>query len=96
MAKKKDTEGAPDFEHALEELEGLVERLERGELSLEESLAQFERGIELTRACQQALADAEQRIEVLMDRAGTRELAAFEPDAAHGADGADSEDDESA
>jgi exodeoxyribonuclease VII small subunit len=77
MASNKTPDPRPEFERSLEELETLVERMERGELSLEESLAQFERGIELTRNCQRALADAEQRIEVLMDRAGTRDLEAF-------------------
>ena len=80
MARKKTPDPRPEFERSLEELEALVERLERGELSLEESLAQFERGIELTRNCQTALAEAEQRIEVLMDRSGTRDLEAFDSD----------------
>jgi exodeoxyribonuclease VII small subunit len=80
MAKKKAADASPDFERSLEELETLVERLEGGELSLEDSLAQFERGIELTRHCQRALADAEQRIEVLMEQAGTSELQPFDPD----------------
>jgi exodeoxyribonuclease VII small subunit len=56
---------APDFEAALVELEGIVQRLEQGDLSLEESLRQFERGVALTRTCQKALRQAEQRIRVL-------------------------------
>ena len=56
----------PDFEKALAELESLVENLERGELPLEETLKQFERGIELTRSCQKALQAAEQRVEILL------------------------------
>ncbi len=56
----------PDFEKALSELETLVENLERGELPLEETLKQFERGIELTRSCQKALQAAEQRVEILL------------------------------
>ncbi len=55
----------PDFEAALAELEQIVERLEQGELSLEESLRQFERGVELTRSCQKALRQAEQKISIL-------------------------------
>ena len=55
----------PDFETALSELEQIVLRLEQGELSLEESLRQFERGVELTRGCQRALRRAEQKIQVL-------------------------------
>ena len=61
---KKTTQ--PDFEKALSELESLVENLEKGELPLEETLKQFERGIELTRSCQKALKSAEQRVEILL------------------------------
>lgn len=56
----------PDFEAALAELEKLVERMESGEQSLEEALKSFQRGIELTRACQQGLKEAEQRVEKLV------------------------------
>lgn len=52
----------PSFEAALEELETIVERMEDGEPSLEESLKLFERGMDLTRRCQKALDEAEQRI----------------------------------
>jgi exodeoxyribonuclease VII small subunit len=55
----------PDFEAALAELEEIVHRLEQGELSLEESLRQFERGVILTRSCQKALRQAEQKIRIL-------------------------------
>jgi exodeoxyribonuclease VII small subunit len=55
----------PDFEASLAELEQIVERLERGDLPLEESLRQFERGVELTRSCQKALRQAEQKISIL-------------------------------
>lgn len=58
------------FEDALAELETLVVGLESGEQSLEESLAQFERGISLTRHCQQSLKSAEQKVQVLMQDAG--------------------------
>ena len=54
------------FEDALAELEGIVQRLEKGELALEESLAAFERGIGLVRSLSQRLADVEQRVEVLL------------------------------
>ena len=57
-----------DFEAALSELEALVERLESGELTLDASLGAFESGIHLTRACQRALANAEQRVRVLLER----------------------------
>ena len=56
---------APDFESALEELEQLVEKLEAGELTLEDSLAAFERGVTLTRHCQQALEAAQLKVQTL-------------------------------
>jgi exodeoxyribonuclease VII small subunit len=57
----------PDFEKSLTELESLVERLESGELSLDESLAQFKRGVELARHCQDVLNKAQQTVEKLLD-----------------------------
>ena len=57
----------PSFEDALEELETIVERMEDGEPSLEESLKLFERGMDLTRGCQKALDEAEQRIQSLAE-----------------------------
>lgn len=57
----------PPFEEALAELESIVAALERGEMSLEESLAAFERGIGLVRLCQQALDRAEQRVRILTE-----------------------------
>lgn len=64
MAKKTPT-NPPSFEEALAELEKLVESMEEGELSLEESLKTFEKGIALTRQCETALREAEQKIEML-------------------------------
>ena len=52
------------------ELETLVERLEQGDLPLEESLKAFERGVALTRSCQAALKEAEQKVEILLQKAG--------------------------
>ena len=54
------------FEDTLAELEGIVQRLEKGELPLEDSLAAFERGIGLVRALSQRLSEVEQRVEVLL------------------------------
>jgi exodeoxyribonuclease VII small subunit len=54
------------FEKSLKELEELVEHLEKGDIPLEESLKSFERGIQLTRACQKALKEAEQKVEILL------------------------------
>ena len=68
------------FEKALEELEQIVERMEAGEISLEESLKQFERGINLTRTCQQALREAEQRVQQLVEKNGESSLEPFQSD----------------
>ena len=67
MDKKKET--LPDFEKSLEELETLVEQLESGDLSLDDSLKHFKRGVELTRHCQGVLEQAQQTVEKLMDNA---------------------------
>jgi exodeoxyribonuclease VII small subunit len=56
-----------DLEKALSELEEIVAQLEAGELPLEKSLKQFERGVRLSRECQAALKDAEQKVQVLLD-----------------------------
>lgn len=69
-----------DFERALDELEKLVERMEAGDLSLEESLKLYERGIELSKACQKALDAADKRIRILSEQDGKSELEAFETD----------------
>lgn len=78
MAKKR-SESA-DFESALKELEGLVEKLERGDLNLEASLAAFERGVQLTRTCQEALSQAEQKVEQLASPADNAPLVPFDSD----------------
>ncbi len=70
----------PDFEAAMRDLEELVERLEQGDLPLEESLAAFERGVMLTRACQTALKEAEQKVEILLRKAGEPAVEDFTPD----------------
>ena len=59
-------DGSRRFEDALAELEGIVQRLEKGELPLEDSLAAFERGIALVRSLSQRLGEVEQRVEVLL------------------------------
>jgi exodeoxyribonuclease VII small subunit len=61
-----ETEGPARFEEALAELEGIVQRLEKGELALEDSLAVFERGIALVRQLSQRLVEVEQRVELLL------------------------------
>lgn len=66
-----------NFESALKELETLVERMEKGEISLEQSLKDFERGIELTRTCQKALKEAEQKVQILMEKDGQADVQTF-------------------
>ena len=68
------------FEEALEALEALVERMERGDLSLEESLQSFERGVQLTRTCQNALKSAEQKVEILTSKDPNATPVDFESD----------------
>ncbi len=69
---------APDFEEALTELEALTERLERGDLPLDEALKLFERGVALTRHCQTSLQAAQQKVEILLKRGGEPQAEAFE------------------
>ncbi|MCP1727131.1 exodeoxyribonuclease VII small subunit [Natronospira proteinivora] len=78
MAEKKDKQ--VDFEQSLNELEALVERLEGGDLSLEESLKAFESGVALTRQCRDALTQAEQKIQKLSGNGEDTELSPFEED----------------
>ncbi len=79
MPRKKSTTPV-EFEKALEELEALVERLEQGELTLEDSLKEFERGISLTRTCQSALREAEQRVRILTEQGDEEDFQADEQD----------------
>ena len=78
MPRKKKS---PSFEEAMSELESLVESLEKGDLSLEESLKSFERGVELTRSCQRALEEAEQKVRILSKDNVQAELEPFQNDA---------------
>lgn len=77
-AKKKKKTG--DFESTIAELETLVEEMEHGDISLEESLQKFERGIELTRNCQKALQDAEQKVKMLVEKNRSESLVDVESD----------------
>jgi len=69
-----------NFETSLRELETLVKKMEEGNLSLEDSLKYFERGVTLTRQCQQALADAEQKVKILLEKEGKSGLQDFNPE----------------
>jgi exodeoxyribonuclease VII small subunit len=68
------------LESTLEELEQLVVQLESGDLPLEQALKQFEHGIKLTRLCQSALQDAEQKVEILLKQSVDGKTTDFEPD----------------
>ena len=81
MSRKPKESG---FEGTLAELEELVARMEAGNLPLDEALRAFERGVQLTRECQAALQTAQQRVQVLTQRASGATLVDF---AAAGADG---------
>jgi len=74
MPKKK---SSTLFEESLAELEQLVTQLEQGDISLEDSLKSFERGVYLTRTCQQALQEAEQKVQILMEKNGNQTLEPF-------------------
>tara|TARA_B100001059_G_C17280690_1_gene308089 strand:- start:206 stop:445 length:240 start_codon:yes stop_codon:yes gene_type:complete len=71
MVKENQTDF--NFEKALENLEEIVSSMENGELTLEDSLKAFEKGIKLTRECQGALRDAEQKVRVLLNESGDTE-----------------------
>jgi exodeoxyribonuclease VII small subunit len=75
MAKKTKPE---NFEQAMTELENIVNQMEKGDMSLEESLAAFEKGIALTRHCQSSLKEAEKRINILVEKTSGDELAPFD------------------
>lgn len=85
MARKPNNEAAPaaspvsDFEQSLDALEQLVEKMEHGDLSLEESLAAYERGVGLYRRCQSALEHAELRVRLLSDPQDPASAEPFEP-----------------
>ena len=67
MSNELKNDAKPAFEAALEQLQTTVKRMESGELSLEQSLQFFEEGVRLTRLCQDQLAAAEKRVEILMN-----------------------------
>lgn len=71
---------AASFEDKLQALEALVEKMEDGELNLEDSLKHFEQGIGLARECQTALKNAEQKVEVLLEKTKESDTAPFDGD----------------
>ena len=70
----------PSFEKSIGDLEKIVKALESGDLPLEKAMKKFEEGIKLTRGCQAALKEAEQKVEILLKSAGGEELEDFEVD----------------
>jgi len=82
MARKttpaQDSSPVADFEHSMQSLEDLVARMETGEMTLEESLAAYERGVGLYRHCQTALEQAELRVRVLSDPANPDDARPFD------------------
>jgi exodeoxyribonuclease VII small subunit len=77
MSKKK--ADLSQFEQAMAELEGIVQQLEQGDLSLDVSLSQFERGISLVKQSQQQLQSAEQKVQMLLQQQQQESLHAFTP-----------------
>lgn len=77
MPPKKKT---VDFEESLKALEDLVNRMEQGDMTLEESLESFQKGIALTRECQTRLTEAEQQVNLLIEENDQFRLEAFESD----------------
>jgi exodeoxyribonuclease VII small subunit len=77
MAKKQ-----PSFEEALKQLESLADRIERGEIGLEESIREYERGMKLVAHCRAILTRAEQRIEKLQPGDGGQDESLDEPESA--------------
>jgi exodeoxyribonuclease VII small subunit len=76
MTENKDN--LKHFEKSLQQLEKIVGNMESGELGLEESLEQFEKGIKLARNCQDTLANAELRVEQLIEKNGLQQTVPFE------------------
>ena len=79
-----------NFESSLNELEKLVDALENGDLSLEQSLQDFERGINLTRACQSALTDAQQKVQILLQEDNKSSLEAYSDNESNTSESSDS------
>lgn len=78
MTKKSNPADTLTFEDALGQLEKLVDSMEQGEMSLDDSLKAFEEGIKLTRQCQKSLDEAEQKVKILLQNTPDAELEPFE------------------
>ena len=80
MAATEKSSDLGGLEKSLEELETLVVRLEKGDLPLEQAIKEFEHGVKLTRQCQTALQEAEQKVEILLKKTTTAEPSPFADD----------------
>ncbi len=69
-----------DFEKSLKNLEQIVQKMESNELGLEDSLMQFEKGIQLAKSCQNALSSAELKVTQLIEQNGLQQTLPFDPD----------------
>jgi exodeoxyribonuclease VII small subunit len=79
-SKPKQRETEPNFEGAMERLEGIVEQMESGKLPLEDLIVRYEEGMNLVKICQERLANAEQKIEIIArNSAGKATVKDFEP-----------------
>jgi len=80
MPRKTKADKNVDFEKAMQELEILIDKMESGELNLEDSLSYFEQGVKLTRQCQLSLREAEQKVAILLDKDKNSQLSDFGDD----------------
>lgn len=78
MAKKQDK--LPDLETSMTEITQLIDKMEHGELTLEQSLAHFERGVTLITHCQKTLTDAEQKVQILIQQNQQEKLSPYQTD----------------
>ena len=80
MARKAAEKNEPDFENTLKQLEEIVSRLENNDLSLEEALKDFEQGIKLAQLGQERLQQAEQHIQILLQKNESAKLSDYQPE----------------
>jgi exodeoxyribonuclease VII small subunit len=79
-SRPKQRESEPNFERAMERLEAIVEQMESGKLPLEDLIVRYEEGMNLVKVCQERLANAEQKIEIIArNSAGKSVVKEFEP-----------------
>jgi exodeoxyribonuclease VII small subunit len=80
----KKTDQQPSLETSLADITKVIEKMEHGELTLEQSLAEFERGITLIRQCQKMLAEAEQKVQILIQKNNQDTLTAYGDESTEG------------